>query len=156
MNNSGRKRSDFKAELQPHLAHFKNQRLPFTAAKENKGGLSGKNRVVSSIASLQIGQTSIDSIYGAQCECWGLKREFALVAKSCMRSGAASVSSPPLDFPFGPPLGPALREEKAFGPWAERFLGQQLFASGAVLLAIFPDWADTVCEGLIWGQFNRV
>ena len=79
-----------------------------------------------------------------------------LVAEGRVRSGAASVSSPTFDFPFGPPLGSALREVKAFGPWAERFLGQQLFASGAVLLAIFPDWADTVGEGLIWGQFDRV
>ena len=98
----------------------------------------------------------MDSICAAQWEHWELKREFALVAKCCVRSGAASVSSAPFDFPFGPPLGPALREVKAFGPWAERFLGQQLFASGAVLLAIFPDWADTVCEGLIWGQFDRI
>ena len=73
-----------------------------------------------------------------------------------MRPGAASVSSAPFDFPFGPTLGPAFSQVKAFGPWAERFLGQQLFASGAVLLAIFLDWSDSVGEGLIWGQFDRV
>jgi hypothetical protein len=136
---------------------FKNHLHLFMGPKENKGGLSGKNRVVSSIASLQIGQKLMDSIYAGQNESSGnWIAKIVLVAKSCVRSGAASISSPSFDFPLGPPLGSALREVKAFGPWAERLLGQQLFASGAVLLAIFLDWADTVGEGLIWGQFDRV
>jgi hypothetical protein len=79
-----------------------------------------------------------------------------LVAECCVRPSAASVSSPPLDFPFGPAFGPAFRQVKAFGPWAERFLRQELFASGAELLAIFPDSADTVREGFIRSQFDRV
>ena len=79
-----------------------------------------------------------------------------LIAKCCVRPGAPSISSAPFDFPFGPAFGPAFGQVQTFGPWAKRFLGQELFASGAELLAIFPDWADTVREGLIWGQFDRV
>jgi hypothetical protein len=79
-----------------------------------------------------------------------------LVAEGRVRSGAASVSSAAFDFPLRPSLRPAFSQVKAFGPWAKRFLGQELFASGAELLAIFPDGADTVCEGLIWSQFDRV
>ena len=79
-----------------------------------------------------------------------------LVAECCVRPSAASVSSPPLDFPFGPAFGSAFGQVKPFSPWAERFLGEELFASGAELLAIFPDSADTVREGFIRGQFDRV
>jgi len=79
-----------------------------------------------------------------------------LVAECCVRTGAASVSSAPFNFPFRPSLGPALREVKAFGPWAEGFLSQQLFASGAELLAVLPDRADAVGERLVRSQFDRV
>jgi hypothetical protein len=50
---------------------FKNHLHLFMGPKENKGGLSGKNRVVSSIASLQVRQTLMDLIYGGQYESSG-------------------------------------------------------------------------------------
>jgi len=78
------------------------------------------------------------------------------IAKCCVGSGASAISAAPFDFPFGPALGSAFGQVKAFGPWAERFLGQELFASGAELLAIFPDRTDTVREGLIRSQFDRI
>ena len=83
-------------------------------------------------------------------------RDIALVAECGVRPGAAPISSAAFDLPFGPSLGPALREVKAFSPWTKRFLGQQFFTSGAELLAVFPDRTDAVGERLIRSQFDRV
>jgi len=83
-------------------------------------------------------------------------RTARLVAEFCVRSGASPVTTTTFDLPLRPALGPAFSEVKSFSPWAERFLGQELFASGAELLSILLCGADTVGKGLIGGQFDRV